>query len=101
MSRRIIGSKGQAAAKPTLPSLKRRAVDIPQDAWHGLTSWPVVTYSDVVIEDLDKTAMTRSMERRAFCRSVFVRTLWVLRPDGRLHGLRIRSEHPLSKLVVR
>ncbi len=48
MSRRIVGSKGQAAAKINPAKLERRAVDIRQDAWQKLTSWLVVTYSDVV-----------------------------------------------------
>ena len=101
MSRRIVGPKGQAAAKTNSVELERRAVDIPQDAWHGLTSWFVVTYSDVVVEDLDIAAMKRSMERRAFCRSLSDAPFGIFAPMGRLQGLRIRSEHPQSKLVVR
>ena len=54
-------SKVRRQRKPILPSLKRRAVDLRQDAWHELASELVATYSDVVIEDLDIAAMKRSM----------------------------------------
>ena len=80
MSRRIVGPKGQAAAKTNSVELERRAVDIPQDAWQKATSELAVTYSEVVIEDLDIAAMKRSMERRAFCQSAFVRSPWVPSP---------------------
>ncbi len=54
-------SKVRRQRKPILLSLKRRAVDLRQDAWHELASELVATYCEVVIEDLDIAAMKRSM----------------------------------------
>ncbi len=80
MSRRIPGWGGHRAAKAKLAQLDRRAVYIRQDAWHKLTSWLSATYGEVVVEDLNIAAMNKSMERRAFRRSVSDATLGMFRP---------------------
>ncbi len=81
MSRRIPGSRGHTAAKTKSAKLDRRAVHIRQDAWHKLTTWLAVTYSEVVIEDLDVAAMKRSMGRQAFRRAVSDTALGRFRPE--------------------
>lgn len=70
MSRRIPGSQGWRSAKATLTRLDRRAVNLRREAAHQLTTSLVRTHGQVVIEDLDLSAMKRSMGRRAFRRSV-------------------------------
>ena len=80
MSRRIPGSLGHRQAKANSVELERRTVAIRQNAWHEATSELEATYSEVVIEDLDITAMKRSMESRPFCRSALVRSTWVPSP---------------------
>ena len=80
MSRRIPGSLGHRRAKAKLVRLDRRVVHLRQDWWHKLTSELAVTYSEVVIEDLDIAAMKRSMGRRAFRRSVSDASLGMFSP---------------------
>ena len=80
MSRRIPGSKGHERAKAKLAKMDRRAVSLRQETWHQLTTWLCATYSEVVIEDLDISAMKRSMGRRAFRRSVSDAALGMFRP---------------------
>ena len=81
MSRRIVGSKGHAAAKTNAAELDRRAVHLRQDGWHKMTTWLVSTYSEVVIEDLDVAGMKRSMGKRAFRRSVSDAALGKCKPQ--------------------
>jgi putative transposase len=81
LSRRIPGSKGHRAAKAKLVRLDRRAVHLRRESHHQLTSWLADTYSEVVIEDLDLTAMKKSMGRRAFRRSVSDAALGKIRPQ--------------------
>jgi len=80
MSRRIPGSKGHGRAKAKLAKMDRRAVNVRQETWHQLTTWLCATYSEVVIEDLDISAMKRSMGKRAFRRSVSDAALGMFRP---------------------
>ena len=70
LSRRIPGSHGHRAAKAKLTRLDRRCVHLRREAAHQLTTQLAGTYGQVVIEDLDVAAMKRSMDRRAFRRSV-------------------------------
>ena len=62
-SRRIPGSNGHRAAKAKLARLDRRTVHLRRVSAHQLTSWLADTYAEVVIEDLDLAAMTRTPSR--------------------------------------
>jgi putative transposase len=80
LSRRIPGSIGYRAAKTKLTRLDRRCVHLRREAAHQLTTELAGTYGQVVIEDLDVAAMTRSMGRRAFRRSVSDAAMGLISP---------------------
>ncbi len=58
----------------------RRCVYIRRESIHQLTRCLVDNYSEVKIEDLDRSAMKRSMGRRALRRSVSDAGLGAFRP---------------------
>ncbi len=70
LSRRILGSNGYRAVKAKLTRLDRRCVHLRREAAHQLTTELAGTYGQVVIENLDVTAMKRSMGKRAYRRAV-------------------------------
>ncbi len=80
LSRRIPGSRGHLQAKAKLAQQMRRCVYIRRESIHQLTRCLVDNYSEVKIEDLDRSAMKRSMGRRAFRRSVSDAGLGAFRP---------------------
>jgi putative transposase len=80
LSRRVPGSLGHRRTKAKLAALDRRAVHLRRDQWHQLSHRLVSTYREVVVEDLDLSAMKRSMGCRAFRRSVSDASLGMLRP---------------------
>ena len=70
LSRRIPGSRGHRAAKAKLARLDRRCVYLRREAVHQLTTELAGSCGHIVIEDLNVTAMKRSMGRRAYRRAV-------------------------------
>lgn len=81
LSRRIPGSHGHRAAKAKLTRADRRCVHLRREATHQLTTELAGAYGHLVIEDLDLAALTRSMGRRAFRRSVSDAALGWIKPQ--------------------
>jgi len=95
LSRCIPGSKGHKRAKAKLARLDRRCVHLRRESVHQLTRHLVGTYGEIVIEDLDLSAMKRSMKRRAFRRAVLDTGLGALRPT-----VAYKAERAGVRLVV-
>lgn len=81
LSRRIPGSRGWNTAKAKLIRLDRRCVHLRREAAHQLTRQLASNYGHIVIEDLDVSAMKRSMGRRAFRRSVSDAGMGLVKPQ--------------------
>ena len=79
-SRRIVGSRGHRQARTKLAALDRRAANLRRESVHALTSALARRYGTIVVEDLDVSAMARSMGRRAFRRTVHQAGIGVVRP---------------------
>ena len=95
LSRRIPGSRGHARAKAKLAKLDRKSVHIRRESIHQLTRYLVDNYGEVKIEDLNIAAMSQSMGRRTFRRSVSDAGLGGFRPT-----LTYKAERAGVKLVV-
>lgn len=79
-ARRIPGSRGHREAKAKLRKMDRRCVNLRAEASHQLTTELARTYGEIVIEELDIAAMKKSMDKRAFRRSVSDAALGAIRP---------------------
>ncbi len=95
LSRRIPGSRGHKRAKAKLAQLDRKAVHIRRESIHQLTRYLVDSYGEVKIEDLNIAAMSRSMGRRTFRRSVSDAGLGGFRPI-----LTYKADRVGAKVVV-
>jgi putative transposase len=79
-SRRLVGSRGHRQANAKLAALDRRAANLRTHHTHLLTTSLARRYGTIVVEDLDVAAMGRSMDRRAFRRSVYQAGIGRVRP---------------------
>jgi len=95
LSRRIPGSRRYRRARAKLAKLDCRAVHLRREAVHQLTRKLADTYGEVVMEDLDIAAMTRSMGRRAFRRSVSDAGLGAIRPT-----MAYKAEWGMGRLTI-
>jgi putative transposase len=71
---------GHRQAKANLAATDRRMTNLRTNQMHILTTSLARRYGTVVIEDLNIAAMSRSMGRRAFRRSVYQAGLGKVRP---------------------